>query len=62
MRLLKGAIHELNFANKSVSVLKDCLLTSLRIRFAYVYDNEIFLAASFLDYKYKNLEFFVDAT
>ena len=41
--------------------MKDCLLSSIRARFAYVFDNEIFLAASFLDYIYKNFEFFWDA-
>ena len=38
------------------------LLSSLQQRFGYVYDNEIFLAAGFWDYKYKNFEFFGDAT
>ncbi len=49
-------------ANPTVAVLKACLLSSIQQRFGYVYDNEIFLAASFLDYKYKNFEFFGDAT
>ena len=43
--------------SKDVYILKECLLESLKKRFDYVYQDEIFLAAAFLDYQFKNFEF-----
>jgi hypothetical protein len=51
------AIPAVEIKSKDVYILKECLLESLKKRFDYVYQDEIFLAAAFLDYQFKNFEF-----
>ena len=52
------AIPAIVLKNKDLSILKTCLVCSLKRRFDFVYKDEIFLIATFLDYRYKNFEFF----
>ena len=51
------AIPAVKIKSKEVYILKECLLESLKKRFDCVYKGDIFLAAAFLDYQFKNFEF-----
>ena len=52
------AIPAIVLKNKDLSILKTCVVCSLKRRFDYVNKDEIFLIATFLDYRYKDFEFF----
>ncbi len=51
------AVPAVEIKSKEVYIFKECLLESIKKRFEYVYQDEIFLAAAFLDYQFKNFEF-----
>ena len=52
------AIPAIVLKNKDLSILKTCVVCSLKRRFAYFNKDEISLIDTFLDYRYKNFEFF----
>ena len=48
---------EMNFHCIEIKNLKDELIKNLSGRFKYLYENDIFLAATFLDFQFKKFEF-----
>jgi hypothetical protein len=56
-QLLNGTIEDLDIQYDSLCVLKERLLTSLECRFDYVEKSDALLASTYLDYRYKDLNF-----
>ena len=50
-------IFSINPSDKKFHILKQNLITSIKCRFNNLFTNNLFLAATFLDYKFKKLEF-----
>ena len=55
--LVNTNLVSLNLKNKSVILLRDELVASIRKHFSYIFDDDFFLVTTFLDFRFKNLEF-----
>ena len=58
--LINGGLKEVSLSNPMILNLRENLESSLRTRFRYLFNNEIFIAATFLNYKYRKFEFVRD--
>lgn len=60
--LLTETIHNTQIKDKDVVALKQHLIPLLKWRFDYMIKDEIFVAATFLDFRFKKMEFLTTVT
>lgn len=58
--MIHGGLAEIKIENQSIFEIRDALINSLKKRFKYEFDNNLFIAATFLNYKFKKFEFISD--
>ena len=58
--LINTCLNELNFTNETIDGLHSVLIESLRKRFRFVFNNNLFPASTFLNHKYRKFEFIKD--
>ena len=60
--LMNTSLLDISLDSHELIEIRQDLITSLNKRFKYVFDNDLFLAATFLNYKYRKFEFIIDAS
>jgi hypothetical protein len=60
--LINTCLNELNFMNEAIDILRNVLIESLRKRFKFVFNNDLFPASNFLNHKYRKFEFTQDSS
>ena len=55
--LLNGTMHNIELKDKGICTFKDNLIPLLQWRFDYMLKYDIFAAATFLDFRFKKMEF-----
>ena len=58
--LINNELDEITIVNDEIEKLRETLKASLRKRFRFVFNNDLFLAATFLNYNYRKFEFIND--
>ena len=61
-KLINGEINNTEVDFTYLVTLKEKLITSMKWRFDYVFKLEIFQASTYLDFRYKHLQFLPNAT
>jgi hypothetical protein len=55
--LINGGLVDIKLENECVIKLREGLIDSLNKRFKYVFDNNLFIASTFINYNFKKFEF-----
>ena len=58
--MINGGLTDIKMKNECIIQIRYGLMDSLNKRFKYVFDNKLFIASTFLNYKFKKFEFVSD--
>ena len=58
--MINGGLSDIKLVNECLVKLRLDLIDSIKKRFKYVFDNNLFIASTFMNYKFKKFEFVSD--
>ena len=58
--MINGGLSDIKLVNECLVKLRLGLIDSIKKRFKYVFDNNLFIASTFMNYKFKKFEFVSD--